>query len=79
MEEDEGLEKKRTEMALRELRRENREKLDTDLSGLIETAQKMQEELRATDVEAKLPVGLIRRSEQMEETAKKIAKRFRNW
>lgn len=79
MEEDEELEKKHKEMALRELRKENKEKLDKDLSNLIEAAQEMQEELRATDVEAKLPVGLIRRSEQLEETAKQIAKRFRNW
>lgn len=79
MEEDEEAEKKRTEMALRHLRKENKDKLDKDLSGLIELAQKMQQEVRATDVETKLPVGLIRRSEQLEETAKQIAKRFRNW
>lgn len=64
---------------MRHLRKENKEKLDKDLSDLIDQAQKMQEELRATDVEAKLPVGLIRQSEKLEETAKQIAKRFRNW
>lgn len=79
MEEDEAAEKKRNEMMLRHLRKENKEKLDKDLSGLIELAQKLQEELRDTDVEAKLPVGLIRRSEQLEEAARQIAKRFRNW
>lgn len=79
MGEDEEAKKKRNEMMLRLLRKENKEKLDKDLSGLIELALKMQKELRATDVEVKLPVGLIRQSEQLEDTAKQIAKRFRNW
>lgn len=79
MEEDEAAEKKRNEMMLRHLRKENKEKLDKDLSGLIELAQKLQEELRATDVDAKLPVGLIRQGEKLKEAAKQITKRFRNW
>ena len=79
LEEDEAGEKKRNDMMLRHMRKDNKEKLDKDLSGLIGLAQKIQEELRATDVEAKLPVGLIRQSEKLEEAAKQVAKRFRNW
>jgi hypothetical protein len=79
MEEDTEIEKKHSETAMRQLRKENKEKLDKDLSDLIELAQKILKEVRATDVERQLPVGLIRQSEQLEESAKQIAKRFRNW
>ena len=78
-EHEKEVEKKRNEIALRQQRKDNMAKLDKDLSGLIETAQKIQKDLRATNPETHLPVGLIRQSEQLEETAKQITKRFRNW
>ena len=79
MEEDSEAEKKRSEAALKEQRKENKERLDKDLSGLIELAQNIQKELRVTDTETHLPVALIRQSEKLEDAAKQIAKRFRNW